>query len=198
MSHKHLHPVVTAVCVIAVLAPLTSTNSVQSGCGPENFTAAAVIREGAVVLAAGVDINIERWSSEGQKDRFARTLLDRGPAALLEALRTAEVVGQLRSPNTFLYDFQFAWQEPLEDGGRRIILIGDRPMFAWKEDMGVEEDGAIFTVVEIRLGPDGNGEGKIAVGSHAVVNRSLDLIELKNYDTEPVRLTNVHAVPRQT
>jgi hypothetical protein len=201
MRHKHLHQaVVTVVGVIAALEVLGSTNSAQSGCASENFTAAAVTRgDSDGVLASSVDIHIVRWSTETQKDRFARTRLDRGPAALLEALRSAAPVGQLRSASTFAYDFQFAWQEPLEDGGRRIVLIGDRPMFVWKEEMGLEEeDGAIFTVVEIRLRPDGDGEGKVAIGSHATVNRSLDLIELKNYDSESVQLRNVSALPRQT
>ena len=84
-----------------------------------------------------------------------------------------------------------AWQEPLEDGGRRIISITDRPMVVWKEAMQQQVMNDAFTVIELRLPADSEGEGKVAIGSNIHVNRSLDLIELKDYDIEPVRQTDV-------
>jgi hypothetical protein len=50
-----------------------------------------------------------------------------------------------------------------------------------------------FTVIELRVPLDGEGEGKVAIGSNIHVNRSLDLIELEDYDSEPVRLIEVRA-----
>jgi len=175
-----------------MLTPARASDSAQTGRPAEDFTAWAVNRgESALFLSAAVDIHLDRWSTETEKDRFARTLLNRGPRALLEMLGSAASVGVLRTPVTPVYDLEFAWQEPVEDGGRRIIVIADQPMTVWNEAMRLERMDDTFTVIEIRLKPDGEGEGKVAIGTNVTVNRTLDLIELKDYDTAPVRLRDV-------
>jgi hypothetical protein len=186
---------VAALCVVVTMLFVAGTSPrAQTGCVAEDFTASAVNRgKSAIFLASSVDIHIARWSTETEKDRFARTLLNHGTDMLLKALKDTNRVGQIRTPHTFPYDLQFAWQEPLEDGGRRIILITDRPMVVWKEAMRLQVMDDTFTVIELRLSADGEGEGKVAIASNIHVNRSLELIELKDYDTEPVRLTGVRA-----
>jgi hypothetical protein len=185
---------VLAAAAVAALSLGVTNGAAQTGCVPEDFTAWAVNRgESALFLASAVDIHLVRWSTEREKDRFARTLLNHGPAAVLQAFRDSAPVGAIRTPMTFPYDLLFAWQEPLVDGGRRIVLITDRAMVVWKEAMAVEGTEDAFTVIEIRLTADGDGEGKVAIGSNITVNRTLDLIELRDYDADPVRLTAVQS-----
>ena len=188
---------VTAVAVAAMLSFGGGSGSAQTGCVPEDFSAWAVNRgPSAFFLTSVVDIHVARWSTEREKDRFARTLLDQGPEALLKAFREAAPVGVIRVPLTGPDDVVFAWQEPLVDGGRRIILITDRPMVMWKEAMQLEGTEEMFTVLELRLTPIGEGEGKVAIGSNVGVDRSLDLIGLEDYAGEPVRLIDVR--PKRT
>jgi hypothetical protein len=171
-----------------------AATAAQTGCVPEDFTAWAVNRgPSALSMSSAVDIHVARWSTEREKDRFARTLLDRGPGALLEALRQADPVGAIRTPITLPDDIIFAWQELQADGGRRIILITDRPMVVWQESMRVGGHEGLFTVLELRIGADGKGEGKVAIGWNVTVDRSLDLIQLEDYDAEPIRLIDVQA-----
>ena len=47
------------------------------------------------------------------------------------------------------------------------------------------------TVSEIRLGPDGTGDGRLAVAAKVTYDREKRTIEIENYDTQPVRLTHV-------
>jgi hypothetical protein len=185
-----------AACVaVAVLSVDTWRVQAQTGLVPEVFTAMAVNRpESSIFLASSVEIDVRRWSTEVEKDRFARTLLDRGCIALSDALRTAPIVGAIRSPVTMPYELQFAWQEPEPDGGRRIIVVAGRAMAIWKDPMRLDPPPETFTVVEIRLNADDEGEGKVATGCDIVVNRSLDLIELGEYDSEPVRLAHVRKI----
>jgi hypothetical protein len=180
------------IAAVAMLPAARASDLAQTGYPAEDFTAWAVNRgESELFLSSAVDIHLERWSTETEKDRFARTLLNRGPRALLEMLGGAASVGVLRTPVTPVYDLEFAWQEPVEDGGRRIILIADQPMTVWNEAMRLKRIDDLFTVIEIRLNPDGEGEGKVAIGSNATVNRTLDLIELEDYDNAPVRLRDI-------
>lgn len=192
-----IHDVVrrAAPATLALIAAVSlgAAASPQTGCLPEDFSAWAVNRgASAFVLSSAVDIHIARWSTEREKDRFARTLLGHGPGALLQTLREALPVGAIRTPFT-ADDLLFAWQEPEVDGGRRIILITDRPMVVWKEAMQVQGTEELFTVLEIRLTANDEGEGKAAIGSNIGVDRSLDLIQLQDYGSEPVRLIDVRA-----
>jgi hypothetical protein len=50
-----------------------------------------------------------------------------------------------------------------------------------------------FTLAEIRLGKDGKGEGKIVTPAKISWNKDRNAIEITNYGTEPVRLTQVTA-----
>jgi len=181
-----------AVVLAATVVAASHQAFAQAGCASEDFTAWAVNRgPSAFFLTTIVDIHVARWSTEREKDRFVRALLDEGPAALQRTFRQSSPVGAIRSPVTFPDDIVFAWQEPSLDGGRRIVLITDRPMALWTEAMRVSED--TFTVLELRIGANGDGEGKAEIGSNVTVDRNLDLIELKDYAASPVRLIEVRS-----
>src|SRR5262245_12643685 len=99
----HMHLSYRRLAVGAALATLLQlagiTTSAQTGCEPEDFAAWAVnTGPSAGFLSAAVDIHVARWSTERDKGRFARTLLNRGPEALLKALRLADSVGTIRTP----------------------------------------------------------------------------------------------------
>ena len=162
---------------------------------PERFTAVAVnVGEPSPSI---VELAVNRWSSEAEKTRLARTLLDRGEDAFVAAVDELEPVGGVRAALTFAVDVRFAWQEPLPDGGRRIVVVADGAAAGWWATLprgGAER----FTVIELRLPEVGEGEGKVAAGGGVAVDRSLDLIEVADYDAQPRRLTDVRANPART
>ena len=48
-----------------------------------------------------------------------------------------------------------------------------------------------FTVVELRLNKDGEGEGKMSIATKIIADSENQIITLENYDTQPVLLNNV-------
>jgi hypothetical protein len=46
-------------------------------------------------------------------------------------------------------------------------------------------------VCEIRLGPDGKGDGRLVPAAKVTFDRGTRAIEIENFDTQPVRLTYV-------
>ena len=48
-----------------------------------------------------------------------------------------------------------------------------------------------FTVIELRLNRDGEGEGKMSIATKITVDKDSNMITLENYDIQPVMLTNV-------
>ena len=40
--------------------------------------------------------------------------------------------GYIRTPNTLAWDIRYARQNPMEDGGRQIVVGTDRPIGFWR------------------------------------------------------------------
>lgn len=188
-------PVGAALLVAAALstaAPLSTRVTAQSG-GPETFTAFAVSTGGprSSAVAEQVNITVERWTTESQRQQLTEVLKERGPDALLEALRDQPEVGHLRSPDSLGYPLRYADQQPLPDGGRRIVLATDRPIGFWETWQSSRTLEYPFTVIELHMNGDGAGEGKISLATKVIPVR--DRILLENWAVTPVQLTNVQA-----
>jgi len=140
---------------------------------------------------ADIDINVTRWSTEAERQKLITAFVEKGPTKLLDALQDQTPVGIIKLPNRLGYDLRFARQIPLEDGGRRIVILTDRPMPEWE----VREQGRSvdypFTLIEIHLKKDGTGEGKLSVATMITLNKKDNTVQLENWESEPVRLTNV-------
>jgi hypothetical protein len=160
----------------------------------ERFTAMAVNMGDPWPVSAGtVEIVIHRWSTEAEREALVGVLMDRGSDALLSALQDAPAVGYIRTPNSLGYDLHFAQDLPGEDGGRRVILATDRPIGNRPRTIDYP-----FTVIEIRLNADGEGEGKMSIATRITGNRRGKLIEIEDYATQPVRLLSVRSERRPT
>jgi hypothetical protein len=86
---------------------------------------------------------------------------------------------------------RFAWQERTPDGGRQILMLTDRPIGIWEVALGFPSLEYPFSLIELRLDADGEGEGKLWVAAGITVDPSADLIELESYDGPPIQLTEV-------
>ena len=182
-----------AVFGLLVLS-LVSASAHSDQYGLEIFSAVAVNRGAADVLPPlDVEIAIARWTAEAASCHFATEMLSRGPDALMMALQATGAVGRIVIADSDRHDVQLAWQEPIQQGGRRIVLIVDRPLVAWKDAMRTEGVDDAFTVIEIRLDANGDGEGKVAVLFYPFVNDFRNVFQLEDYDPMPVRLAAVHA-----
>jgi hypothetical protein len=169
-----------------------ATRFVHTAGSPERFTAMAVNMGGFARTRTGmVEIVVSRWSTESDQKRLTQVLLDKGSDALLDALRDTPRVGYLRTPNSLGYDLHFASARPGEDGGRQIILATDRPISFWEAANQPRSIDYPFTLIELRVNRDGEGEGKMSIATKVIGNKALNLIELEDYANQPVRLMGV-------
>ncbi len=138
-----------------------------------------------------VDITINRWSTDAERQGLITTFFEKGPDKLLDAVQDAKPVGRIRLPNTLGYDLRFARHFPMDEGGERYVILTDRRIgFAEARNQPRTVDYP-FTLIEIRVGKDGKGEGKMSVATKISYNKKHNTVELENYSSEPVRLTNV-------
>jgi hypothetical protein len=138
-----------------------------------------------------LDIAIERWSTDEERDRLRNAVVQGGTHTLLSELQKLKRAGYIRSPNDIGWPIHFARQYPTPDGGRRIVIATERPMSFWEIMNRPRSADYEFTLAEIRLNKDGKGEGKIVTPARVSWNKDKGVIEITNYGTEPVRLTQV-------
>jgi len=71
------------------------------------------------------------------------------------------------------------------------VLLTDRYIGFWEAANRPRTIDYPFTVIELRLNPDGVGEGKMSIATKVTMDKDKKQIELENYGTQPVLLQNV-------
>jgi hypothetical protein len=144
-----------------------------------------------------VDIAIERWSTEDERQKLITTFKEKGASKLLDTLQDLKRVGYIRLPTSIGYDLHFARQVALDEGGQKILIATDRKIgFAEARNQPRTIDYP-FTLIEIHLSRDGKGEGKMSLATKISYNKKENVLELENYSSEPVRLQNVKLEKRK-
>jgi hypothetical protein len=184
-----------------ILAGATPSTDAQTAGEPIRLSAWA-ISMGTVGTGRNevIDIRINRWSTNKEREDLIATFIEKGQDDLLRALQRLPEKGRINIPGkqgpdpaqTRLgWTLRYAMEAPGEDGGRRIMIATDRYMtFAEVRNQPRTVDYP-FTFAEIRLNKDGTGEGKLAVATQLQFDKKKNTIIFENYSSEPVRLTNV-------
>jgi hypothetical protein len=115
-------------------------------------------------------------------------------AMLAKALQESTTVGYLWSREVAGYAIRYAGRVADADGSERIVLITQRRLGAvndlWKP-VGAESPAYDFSVIELHLKPNGEGEGKTSLNGKVAPDAALHMITLENFDTLPVVLSRV-------
>lgn len=177
-------------CVsIALLSAANPRTRAQTIGEPEDFTAVAIANSNLGSGAGTVLIHISRWSTDMERARLIETLQKNGPDQLLDELQDMRSVGTIRTPDSLAYDLRYAHQQPGADGGRQIVLATDRPIGFWEAVHRPRTIQYPFTVIQMQLGTDGRGKGTLSVATKIVARKNV--VELENFATQPVMLTEI-------
>jgi len=142
-----------------------------------------------------MDIVIERWSTPQEIKNFQGASIEGGDDALLRALqKTKPRCGFVRTETSIPWDLYLATETPLPGGGRKIVVASDRPVSFWEAANPSSLEDYRFSLVEMRLGPDGKGEGKAIPYAELSYDEDTKTFEVRNYQALPVRLSQVTVV----
>ena len=159
-----------------------------------------VLRAFAVSMTRGrantLDIVIERWSTDEEREKLRGVLVEKGGGdALLSAIQHFKPrCGYIRSSRSLGWDIQYCRETPLPDGSRRIVLATDRRISILEARNQPRSRDYQFLLIEMRLKSDGKGEGKLAEAAKVAYDRDNNAIQIENYGQEPVRLTQVEVI----
>ena len=177
---------------IAALVGLTTLAAAQTSGTPERYTAlAANLTTGG---SGVIDITVNRWSTEAERNRLVTTLLQQGPEKLLDILEDMPRVGYIRLDGGLGYDLHYAQKIKGPDGGERVVLATNRPIGFWEASNRPRSIDYPFTVIELRINTDGEGEGKLSFATKITGDDESKVITLENYDTQPVLLKSVKSI----
>jgi hypothetical protein len=181
-----------ALAALSSAALLTLAASAQTMGTPERYAASAIdINTGK---AGNIDITVDRWSTDKQRDALVAVMVEKGPEKLLDALQDMPRMGHFGAPGNLSWDIHFARKVALPDGGERVVMITDRRIGFWEAANQPRSIDYPFTVIELRLNRDGEGEGKMSLATKVIYDKKDNMITLENYQLQPVQLTNVKRV----
>ena len=184
----------TRARVAATLATVVTcivTMAAQTHGVKEEFTAVAIKSDEFGSGAGTVLMRIDRWSTGAERTRLVNTLQQKGPRALLEELQDARPGGTIRTPDSLAYDLRYAHEAKGADGTRQIVIATDRPIGFWESVNSARTLDYPFTVIQMQIGADGKGKGTMSYATR--IRAHGQVIELENFSTAPIMLTDIEA-----
>jgi hypothetical protein len=177
--------VATMAAALAAVVPLSGQNV------KESFTGFAINMNSGPRTSV-IDFTITRWSTDDERNQLLSIIAEnKDPTQpLLRALQKMPTVGRIRTPESLAWDLRYAHEFKLDEGGRRIVLATDRPIGFREAANQSRTMDYPFTIIEIHLNANDEGEGKILAGTKIFVDKNKHLV-LENYGQQPVRFNEI-------
>jgi hypothetical protein len=137
---------VTALAVIGLRA------DAQTDAGAHYSATAINMDAPAGAVAMPVDIVIERWSTDQERDIVMNTLLEGSPKQLLSAVQKLPRIGSIHTPGNIGWDLRYARHGAGTDGRDRVTILTDRPISFGEVREAPRTIDYPFRVIELRIG----------------------------------------------
>lgn len=150
----------------------------------------------AVSLGSGrssqLTININRWSTDEEREMLLQTLQEFGRDKLIDALmKIRPPVGYMRAPNSLAYDLYYARDNVAPDGSRHVVIATNRYVNFREVASSTRSMKYQLTLIEIHIDKDGKGEGKMVPAAMVSWDKEKKKLEIENYQTFPIDLMKV-------
>jgi hypothetical protein len=170
---------------------MTATDERVAASDRQQFTAlAANLSNVGTGRTNRVDITIDRWSSDEERELLRVELVEKGTDALFRKLQQMKPVGRISVDASLGWELRYA-REVTQGGKRRIVFATDRPIGVAEARAATRTLDYKFMMGELRVGPDGRGDGEISPAVKLRYEPGLQLLELETFASEPIRLLQV-------
>ena len=216
MNHVILRTLLAPFAAAVLCMAASSWPGAAAVPGPiERIVATAADLTGGSAGAGRIDIVIERWSDDAEAAALFKPLLASSPDRLLDAIqKVTRRVGFIQSPGVAGAGARaherrarniFFAREIATPAGRQVIVATDHHLnFGEARPSLFNDDGSHswsyaqepeveFTLIDVRLGPDGTGVAKFATAANVAYDKDTKAIEVTHFDAQPVRLMNVRS-----
>jgi hypothetical protein len=135
----------------------------QANDAAERFTFVAPKAPKSAVDGDRFTVTVSRWSTDSERDKVFKMAGEEGMARILAGVQDVTDLGRVQWPGGTEYGVRYARRIIRPDGGIDAILVTDRPLWVWWDSSVPPTHTAPFTVLQLRIGKDGRGEGRLAV-----------------------------------
>jgi hypothetical protein len=198
----------TAFAAVAIILTLPVRGTTQTT-GEKLHIEAFAVNMSNIATGSNqvVMMDIDRWSTDQERESLISTMLQSGQDELLKALQKEPDKGRLWFPEwqgpdpahaRIGFTLRYANTHPAPEGGQRIVVALDRYISFWEAANQPRSFNYPFTLIELNVDRNGTGEGKMSVATKINFDKKNNRIELENYASEPVRLQNVKVTPKRT
>jgi len=170
------------LCLVVCLAVSTQA------AGKYPFTVALDAQATAptTTIVSRVTVRVNRLMDEGDRGRATDALKRGGYRSFLDALRALPSIGSIEVAARGV-DIRYAYEHEQDGGGRRLILVADRPSFFLAGFPSRRREGYELTVVELQFDEQGGAAGTMA-GAARVKTTADGTVALDDYAEAPVLL----------
>ncbi len=138
---------------------------------------------------ADVNIYIEAYSTEDDRQTLINAFSKRGQDGLVDVLQDMKPKGRIRFSNGGVgNDIKYIIELPSENG-RKLRLITDRWLFFAELYNSTRSKDYSVGAIELNLTPDGKGSGTVLPACKLTVNKKKKQVEVETYQN-PWELTN--------
>jgi hypothetical protein len=181
---------------VSIFGVLAAVLALSGSAAAEEPKPAEVFNAFAVSMQAGggtaIEIVINRWSTDGEKQLLMNVLKASGSEAMVRIMQDLPQVGYIRGANTMGDALFYAWSTNNPDGTRQVVIATDRPISAAAMVAPGAANKYDATVIEMRFKKDSKkGEGKIVVAGKASIDPATGKPKITNYEGEPVMLESI-------
>lgn len=188
-----LKPEVRMVLLSVILVVAFGSEAASQEIEQEIFEANAV-QMGNIATGAtfSVQIRVRRWSTPEERVELLTILRDQGQEAARNALADEEETGSVRVGTELPWPMRYAREVELEGGGRRIIMVTDRPINIIESFRQGRSLDYTFSIVQLDLDAEDRGSGVLIVGAGLELDAETNTLTIESADVEGVRLNNVY------
>lgn len=139
-----------------------------------------------------IEIVINRWSTDGEREVLKAVLKAAGSQAMVNEMEKMPQVGYIKTPESMGDALLFARSNDMPDGSRQVVVATNRPISV----AGSLAPGAAnkydLSVIEMRFKKgDKTGEGKMTLAAEASIDPKTGNVQLKNYQGMPPVLKDI-------
>jgi hypothetical protein len=181
-------PVAVSVWLSVVAAAAPQSNRFTGA--PEIFHARANVATEAARGDVYLDIHVQKYTPDKDREAVLKALETGGEAAFVEAVRKAPIAGQIEIGKQ---TFTIRWaREVKDDKGRVITLVTERPVYFVGAGVPGAKARAGYDVAVVQLKMDSAGVGEGTMAAAAKVKRGEPTgVQVDDYADAPVKLLSV-------
>jgi hypothetical protein len=136
-------------------------------------------------------LHVDEVSSDAEVSRLMSVLEDKGTNGLHDALRETKQIGWIRIGGEPAPFYGIVRSRSLPDGSREIRVFTDGARVPSEKKPGPRADDRAFGWVELKLDPNGKGEGRLTAAKS--VRLAGNEIEMVGFGEKPFQLRDVRA-----